>query len=284
MTILVTGATSPLGRRLVARLRADGDERVVGSARTAEPGEDIVACDVTAPGQLAELVETLRPSRVFHLVARYDGPFDAALAVNAGAAQTLLEAVARGGLTSRVVLIGSAAEYGAVAPQENPVRVDRALAPISVYGTGKAIQTQIASHYARDRGIDVVVARPFNLRMSGLAERLFVGRVERCIEAVRNGHESTIKVGNLDAVRDYVGIDEALRQLTDIAARGEAGEVYHVGSGRPTRVGDLLDELLRAAGLDRSVVEMVAPQAVRPGYDVPVIYADITRTTALRAE
>ena len=275
MTILVTGATSPLGRRLVARLRKDGAERVVGSGRNFAPGEDFVPCDVTAPADMAGLVAALRPRLVFHLVARYDGPLEAALAVNAGSAQTLLETVAQNGLQTRVVLIGSAAEYGALDPGENPVPVGRALAPISVYGTGKAVQTQIAGHYARDRGVDVVVARPFNLRMPGLSERLFVGHLERSIEAVRNGCQHTIRVGNLDTVRDYVDIDEALRQLADIAARGAAGAVYHVASGRPTR---------NAAGLDRSVVEAVPPQEVRPGYDVPVIYADISRTLALRTE
>lgn len=284
MTTLVTGAASPLGRSLVARLRARGGGRVVGSCRVCLPGEDFVPCDVTAPGALAELVLSLRPRIVFHLVARYDGPLEDALAVNAGSAQTLLETVARSGLETRVVLIGSAAEYGAVDPGDNPVSVDRALAPISVYGTGKAVQTQIAGHYARDRGVDVVVARPFNLRMPGLSDRLFVGRLERSIEAVRKGHQRTVKVGNLDSVRDYVGIEEALRQLAAIAARGTAGAVYHVASGRPTRIGDLLDQMLGAAGLDRSVVEAAPPQAVRPGYDVPVIYAEIARTLALRAK
>ena len=282
MTVLVVGASSPFGRRLAARLR-DGGATVVGTARDPRPGEDLVPCDVTRPEAVGELVATLRPRLVFQLAARHDGPFEAAFAVNAGAAQTILEAVAREATGSRVVLIGSAAEYGVVAPEENPVTVERALRPVSLYGMGKAIQTQIASHYARGRGVDVVVARMFNLKMPGLADRLFLGHVERQVAAVRAGKQAKVRVGNLEAVRDYVDIEDALRQLSDIAARGRAGAVYHVASGRPTRMGDLFDEMLAAAGLDRSVVETIPAEAVRPGYDVPVIYADIAPTLALRA-
>jgi GDP-4-dehydro-6-deoxy-D-mannose reductase len=283
MTTLVTGAASPLGRHLVSWLRATGSTKVVGVARQPRPEENVVACDVTDRASLAAVVESARPSLIFHLAADYGTAFEASLAVNAGSAQTLLETVASLGLGARVVLIGSAAEYGAVRPEENPVTEDRVLAPVSLYGMGKAIQTQVASHYARHRGCDVVVARPFNLRMPGLADRLFMGRLEQSIAAVRSGRQATVKVGNLDAVRDYVDVDDAIRQIMDIAAKGVAGGVYHVASGRPTRMGDLLDEMLLAAGLDRGIVERVPAQAVRPGYDVPAIYADITRTLALRS-
>jgi nucleoside-diphosphate-sugar epimerase len=283
MTILVTGATSPFGRRLISVLRDSRREKVIGVARRALPDEDVVPCDVTDRDNLTAIVASTRPRLVFHLAASYDSVFDASLSVNAGSAQTLLEATAKTASETRVVLIGSAAEYGAVPPEENPVTESRALAPVSLYGMGKAIQTQVASHYARDRGSDVVVARMFNLRMPGLAERLFMGRVERAIEAVTSGRQSTIRVGNLDAVRDYVNGEDAIRQLLAIATLGAPGEVYHVASGRPTRIGDLLDELLAEAGLDRSIVETVPVETVRPGYDVPVIYADMSRTLALRA-
>lgn len=285
MTVLITGASSPLGRLLVDWLRiSSGGETIVATAKRDAVGYGLRACDVRDRGQLSEIIEEVRPRLIYHLAAQYSGMLEPDIAVNTLSARTLLELLTLYKMPSRVVLIGSAAEYGIVPPDENPVRETRALAPVSVYGLTKAFQTLLANYFAREQGSDVVVARVFNLIIPEMSERLFVGRAQRMIAAVKQGKQSRFNVGNVDAVRDYVCADQALRQLCAIAERGTTGEVYHVASGIPTRIRDLLNRLLQEADLDWSVVEAAPARTLRGGIDVPVIYGDIGKTSALMPE
>src|SRR5690606_29852469 len=104
-------------------------------------------------------------------------------------------------------------------------------------------------------GLDVVVARIFNLDGPNMPEQLFTGRVQRQIAAVLSHEQTHLQVGPLDAVRDYVSTSEAAGQLLAIARLGLAGSVYHVGSGKPTKMRELLQRYLDGAGLDFSHVQ-----------------------------
>jgi GDP-4-dehydro-6-deoxy-D-mannose reductase len=122
----------------------------------------------------------------------------------------------------------------------------------------------------------------FNLRAPGLSDRVFVGRVERLIARYRRGEIETIDVGNLDHQRDYVSAETASEQLRLIAERGCRGLIYHIGSGEPIRMRDLLHSLLAAEGVPASAVREGRQDTGRSGYDAPIIYADMRRTRALR--
>jgi GDP-4-dehydro-6-deoxy-D-mannose reductase len=281
MRVLVTGASGALGRLLCRRLAGDGGVEVLRADLTPSDVPGSFVCDVADADAVLALVGETRPDRVFHLAGSLSSDFEQARAVNADGARFLCEAVLRIGLRSRLVVIGSAAEYGLVAPAENPVSESRALRPVSVYGVTKAFQTQIAALYAARHAVDIVVARPFNFLAPGLSEHLFVGRAERLIAQFQRGEIASLEFGNLSSTRDYVDGAQALDQLLLIADKGVRGEVYHVASGRPIIMRDLLARLLREASVDPAVVREAPERPTRMGSDVPTIYADISKTRAL---
>ena len=133
MTVLVTGASGALGRAVVARLRAAGAYRVVAASR-ADATQDGVRLDVRDRDAIVAAMREYQPELVLHLAASFGDDFAESYAVNVEAARHLLDAAMAGAPACRVVLVGSAAEYGAVDPQENPLREDRRLAPVSTYG------------------------------------------------------------------------------------------------------------------------------------------------------
>ena len=283
MTTLVTGARGGFGRILGAWLQSGG-EPVVLTDRPASPHEGYLACDLTDASAVAALLGKVRPRLIYHLAGSFSNELETGYAANTLAACYLLEGLRQHGLTARVVVMGSAAEYGLLEPAENPVREDRVLRPVSIYGLTKAFQTQLVLQQAYAHGSDVVVARMFNLLAPGLSERLFPGRVERLIADYRARKRATIEVGNLDAERDYATPAEAIGQIADIAARGQRGGIYHVASGRAISMRELLHRMLDEAGVPREAIREGVPHpGGRTGYDVPVIYADMTRTRALRA-
>ena len=274
-TVLVTGASGALGRAVIGRLKNDSGSRVVATSRRA--GASVEQLDVRQHQRIGELIGRVEPELILHLAATFANDFDEAYAINVDATRHLLDAVLQSGRRTRVLVVGSAAEYGAVLPGENPVREDRVQMPVSIYGLTKAWQTQLAGLYAR-RGVDVVVARVFNLDGLGLSERLFVGRLQRQIAELAAGRIPAIEVGALSAVRDYLSTDDAAEQLLAIAALAEAGQVCHVASGVPVTMRDLLVRYLARHGLDSSVVREAAELSNRTGCDVPAIYADVAAT------
>lgn len=275
-SVLVTGGTGALGQALLTCMQKSGGYCGIAASRHPAGASD-VQLDVRDREQLAAVIKNTEPDVVLHLAATFGNDFDEAYAINVEAARNLLEEVHQSGRPVRVVLIGSAAEYGVVRPEENPVREDRMLAPVSVYGLTKAWQTQLASLYA-SRGVDVVVARVFNLDGPGLSERLFIGRLQKQIDDVLADRKAVIELGPLGASRDYISTDDAAEQIMAIAAYAEPGRAYHVASGVPVTMREILTRRLAIYKLDASIVREASELTNRVGYDVPVIYADITST------
>lgn len=278
-TVLVTGATGALGKTVIAYLHNTGKYQVMATSRHGDD-ETIFSLDVSNSEQFSAVINRIKPDLLLHLAATFVNDFDEAYAVNVDATRHLLDAVKKSGFNIRVLLVGSAAEYGAIRPEENPIREDHALNPVSIYGLSKAWQTQFAGLYA-SQGMDVVVARVFNLDGKGLSERLFIGRLKKQIDDVLAGIKSVIELGPLSATRDYLTLDEAAEQILAIAEHGVSGRIYHVASGIPITMRELLNRYLTTYKLDASIVQESPALTNRTGYDVPVIYADITNTLQL---
>lgn len=275
--ILLTGATGALGRVVHQRLLACPTDPFV---LTPGRGDRAHPLDLSQPENIASAVEHSDPQLVLHLAASLGGNLDEAYAINVAATRLLLDAVQRLNHPCRVVLIGSAAEYGSVEVDDNPIREDHVLRPRSIYGMTKAWQTELAYLYA-SYGVDVVVARPFNLYGPRLSSHLFLGQFLQAIEDARSDGKLCIKVGRLTELRDYLAMKDAVTQLLVVAEHGLSGMVYHLGSGVPTRMRDLLQLELQARGMESiELKEDVGYGAERAG-GIPVIYADMRQTINL---
>ena len=277
-TVLVTGAMGALGKAVTEYLNKKDGYKVVTTGRSGNDTD--FQLDITDIIKLTKIIDQVRPNLIIQLAATFTHDFDDAYAVNVQANRELLELIQRTCSDTRVLLIGSAAEYGVIEVDDNPVSEEHALNPVSVYGLTKVWQTQLAGFYSM-HGVDVVVARVFNLKGKGLSEKLFVGRLQKQIDAVLSGEQSVIELGPLSATRDYISTEDAVLQLFDIAEFGESGHVYHVASGKPVVMRELLKATLREYDLDVSIVHEADEKSNHSGYDVPVIYADIKRTSQL---
>jgi GDP-4-dehydro-6-deoxy-D-mannose reductase len=280
-TVLVTGAEGALGKAMLALLERKGGWQVFATSRR-PADERWLALDVSDRAQVFRVIADTTPDLVLHLAATLSDKLDEATAINVEGARNLCDAVLASRHPSRVLLTGSAAEYGAVQATDNPISTQHPLEPVSVYGSTKAAQTALGLDYAR-QGVDVVIARIFNLDGPGISERLFVGRVQKQIAAIKAGQQTRLRVGPLSAIRDYVPLATAAEQILDIAERGTRGSVYHVGSGRGISMSELLQQYLERNGLDFSLVDEDSGHSTHRGYDVPAIFADMSGTTALQS-
>jgi GDP-4-dehydro-6-deoxy-D-mannose reductase len=271
-----------VGGHLLAQLQAQGG-RVFGLVRPSSAplaGCEVVVADLLDAEAVARVVRTLAPQRIVHLAAQssvkesWADP-EATLKTNVLGLLHLLEGVRKAGLRPRVLVVGSADEYGAVADAARPLGEDAPLRPVSPYAVSKVAQGYLALQYALGHGLSVVRTRTFNHTGPGrgavFAESSFARQIAD-IEAGRR--EPRILVGNLEAVRDFSDVRDVVRAYALLAERGAPGEVYNVCSGRGVRLRELLDELL---GLARIPLEVrLDPARLRPS-DVPALVGDPSR-------
>jgi nucleoside-diphosphate-sugar epimerase len=277
--ILITGATGALGRALSSYLKGKEIYQVIATSKGSFKNSIDQVLDVTDLSQMRKCLKASRPDVIFHLAVSYAQEFDQAYRVNVDATRQLLEIVLADFSSTRVVLIGTAAEYGIVKAEDNPIKENFRLEPITTYGITKAWQT-ILMHYYHVRGLNIVMARIFNLYGTGISPQLLAGSVLKQIEDYKNGQISQIITDELSQFRDFISTDEAAKQLELIALSGSTGQVYHVGSGLPTLTRDLVYELLRQNQIGRDI--LVEDKGTHQNVSVGLIYADMKKTKSLR--
>jgi GDP-4-dehydro-6-deoxy-D-mannose reductase len=261
---LVTGSHGFAGKHLCIELRGRGFT-VVGLGRTPQPGPFVTA-DLADAAAVTDALEAHRPDVVFHLAATATGPPESIVDSNVAAAHGLGTALRR--VPARLVIAGSSAQYGA---SPSPVTEDARGQPVSAYGHAKAAAESIllghASSGAAGGGtFEVVPARAFNHIGPGEPTTTVAGAFASRIRSVLAGHAERVNVAGLASVRDFTDVRDIVRGYADLAVHGVPGRVYNLCSGRATTIADVLDALLVAAGLDRSVVDVTAdPPGVRSG-------------------
>src|SRR6266404_490351 len=143
---LVIAGTSFVGRHLCRQL----DQRTIAhSATTRAPRPGFLNCDLTRPGEIDEVIQSVQPRWIFNSAgATADSTPEAMHALHVTATESLLEAVALHAPDAVTMLFGSAAEYGPVPPELLPIRETTPAHPQSPYGRSKLALTQTAERLA----------------------------------------------------------------------------------------------------------------------------------------
>ena len=249
-TILITGGSGFLGRHLLERLLAEsssGLEAVVlgRSLPVGWPTGRFRRCDLEDPGQLARTVIEVAPTTVYHLAGRTPPAVaEDYYRQNLLATVRLLDALRAPGRPCRVVLVGSAAEFGPVPIEDLPVGEDYPCRPADPYGLSKWLAT--SAGLAARPPLEVVIARVFNPIGPGLPASQALGRFAGAL--ADGSGPLRLVVGDLEARRDFVDVRDVAGALVALASKGQPGRVYHVGSGCSQRVGDGLDRLIALSG------------------------------------
>jgi GDP-4-dehydro-6-deoxy-D-mannose reductase len=280
MRTLITGGSGFVARNVFTQLQLMGQDLVRADV-LAVPESGVVRCDLCVYSEVRNLLEKNAPERIYNLAGTFTNDYGVDWPANYQATKNVLDAVHELGLPSRVLLIGSAAEYGRIQEEDNPVLEAHPLRPVSVYGLTKAMQTMLMQFYSSSLGMDIVLARPFNLLGRGISKRLFVGRVYAELDRVIAGDAQTINVGNLDSRRDYLKIEDAARCFRLVMENGKTGEVYNVASGSSISMRELLESILHEHGLSMDIVR--SGSGNRSGeYDPETICADISKLKSLQ--
>jgi GDP-4-dehydro-6-deoxy-D-mannose reductase len=287
--ILITGYSGFVGRYLIDECCRRMPAATLVGVSNHTPGYPLPAALVAVHADMAdamrmrEVVREARPDLIFHLAAQASVAASWAdpagtLAINAGGAVHLLEALRAEAPGARLVLVGSGEQYGLVPPEENPIGEDHNQQPINPYAVAKTTQDLFGYQYFKAYGLPIVRVRPFNHFGPGQAPSYVVADFARQIALAEAGQrDRTLRVGNLEARRDFLPVEDVVRAYLGVAERGRAGQAYNVGSGRGRAIGEVLDQLLAFARVPISLQR--DSERFRP-IDAPLLVADTTRLRA----
>lgn len=292
MRVLITGITGPVGSSLADYLLTLPAIEVHGFKRwrsDPRPIEHLLGRVVLHEGDIedafsvAGAVRRAAPDRIYHLAAQsypsesWDAPI-ATMRTNVEGTLNLLEAARQHSPQARIHIAGSSAEYGWCLPEEMPLGETHGVRPASPYGVSKVAAELSGLQYHGSYGLHVLVTRSFNHVGPRQGDRCSIQTF--CLQMARieaRRQEPAIKVGNLEARRDFTHTNDVARALWLLLERGQPGEVYNLCSGVATRIGDIV-ELVRARG--RVPAEVYVDAARLRPTDEPLLLGDNSKLRA----
>lgn len=263
MDVLVLGAAGMIGRKLTARLVADGQvggraiDRLTLVDVTASPG--VLAADLSEPGVADRLVAD-RPDLIFHLAAVVSGEaetdFDKGYRVNLDGTRALLEAIRAQHYLPRLVFTSSIAVYGP--PLQHPIGEDFRQTPQTSYGTQKAIDELLLADHTRRGFVDGIGIRlPTICIRPGKPNKAASGFFSSILREPLAGQEAVLPVP--ETVRHW---HASPRAAVNFLVRAAALDGADVGPrrtlsmpGLSATVGEQIEALRRAAG--ESAVKLI---------------------------
>jgi GDP-4-dehydro-6-deoxy-D-mannose reductase len=175
--------------------------------------------------------------------------------------KNLLDSVVDSGLVlEQIVVMGSAAEYGIVNPEEEPVAEEVPSRATSPYGVSKINETSVVADYRAKFHLPVVTARVFNPIGAGMPERQLIPRILGQIHEIKKGNKDSIEVSRLDSERDYIDVSDVASAISALLKAKPKEAVYNIGTGHKTSNGELVNLLVKYSGLSKQP-EIIETQA-----------------------
>lgn len=245
MKVFVAGGTGFFGKRLVARLTAEGHAVSYGSRRGDNGNSGHWRADVADPANLAALLSRLKPDWVVNCAAygvlHSQQDAQRAFTVNVAGTAALADAAHRSGAV-RFLQIGTCFEYG---DHDGPITETATLRPTGIYGATKAAGGMLVAERALRLGLPFTTARLFSLWGENEApNRFFTTVIRSCVA------RQALPLTDGEQRRDYIHVDDAAEAVASLLAheRFGADAVVNIGHGKGQSLHDTAVALARICG------------------------------------
>ena len=273
MKILVTGGAGFIGSEFVRqgvrkgyaitvldKLSYAGDRE-----RLREVDRDIIfsEADIADRRSVEDIFRKTKPDAVVHWAAeshvdrsiRDASPF---IEANVRGTQVLLD-VCRISQVEKFINVSTDEVYGDLG-EEGQFLEATPLNPSSPYSVSKASADMLGRAYHRTYGIPVLTVRPSNNYGPWQYPEKLIPVV--VMKAVNNERVPVYARG--ENVREWLHVSDCASAVFGVLEKGQAGEVYNIGSGQEKRNIEVVKTILRILGKQEDLIEFVED---RPGHD-----------------
>lgn len=257
MRVLITGARGFVGPYVFDALHSVCGSDISVIATSKDGGShpvlgQIEALDVTDKVAVQDAIVRHRPTHVVHLAAV--AALGAARAdpentwrIHVQGALNVAHAILEKAPECWLLHVGSGLVYGESAKAGLPLDESALLAPVDDYAVTKAAADLALGALSR-HGLKCIRLRPFNHTGPGQTEAFAVPAFAMQIARIEAGlAPPVIRVGNLDAERDFLDVRDVAGAYAVAAAKSpamESGTILNISSGKARRMRDMLEKLL----------------------------------------
>lgn len=274
MKVLITGITGFVGKYLYDFLiDQEPNIKIFGTYIDEKEHEiqqkllqqaDLLRCDIANFLEVDELIKKNKPDYIYHMAAMSSGDESdrsKVFMVNVDGTVNILKSCHDSGKKLRIILASTSYIYGS-SPDCMPFTETDPVNPVGIYAESKLKMERKAKAYLSDN-IDLIISRAFNHTGPGQTDNFVVPAFARQIAEIEKGLvKPVLKVGNLEAIRDFSDVRDVVRAYYLLAKKGRTGEIYNIASGNKFSIQKILDSLL---SLSKKKIRVEKdPQRMRP--------------------
>ncbi len=301
---LITGMTGMVGSHLADHLLVNTDWDIYGMQRWRSPLDNIMHLmerindhdrvfveygDLNDQASLITVLEKVQPDYIFHLAAQsypmtsFTAPIDT-LNTNILGTCRLLESVHLLHQTPMIHVCASSEVFGRI-PQEklpeNGIHEDCPFHPASPYAISKVGTDLVGRYYAEAYDMTVMTTRMFTHTGPRRGDVFHESTFAKQIAMIEAGMvPPVVKVGNLDSLRTYADVRDAVRAYYMLLTVDPVkGAYYNIGGTYTCKVGDTLNTLLSYSTVKDTIRIEEDPARLRP-IDADLQVPDCSKFTA----
>lgn len=287
---LITGITGMVGSHLADFLLEHTDWDIYGACRWRSPLDNVSHlldranrkdrvffeyADLNDQVSLLTLIRNVRPDYIFHLAAQsypqtsFTAPIDT-LNTNILGTCRLMEAVhAVDGCDPVIHVCASSEVFGKIPADKKPedgIHEECPFHPASPYAISKVGTDLLGRYYAQAYGMKVMTTRMFTHTGPRRGDVFHESTFAKQIAMIEQGLiPPVVKVGNLDSLRTYADVRDAVRAYYMlVTVHPVPGEYYNIGGSYTCTVGDTLRTLLSFSEKKDQIEVQVDQERLRP--------------------
>ena len=279
MNALITGVTGMVGSHLVDYLIENTEWNIYGFIRWNDRLDNLehhfdrinkkdriflINGDLNDLPSVQSAINESEPDYVFHLAAQsypktsFRAPLET-LQTNIIGTANLLESIGNYGNDNIVVHVCASSEiFGKVPKEKLPIDEECSVHPASPYAISKVGTDLLGRYYAEAFDIKIMTTRMFTHTGPRRGDVFSESTFAKQIAMIEGGlQEPTIYVGNLDSLRTYADVRDAVEAYFLLVTENPiGGEYYNIGGEYTCKIGDMLNYLISQSTVKNIKVEV----------------------------
>ena len=282
MNILITGGTGFVGSHMIDYILENQiDVKIYATKRWMEDTKNLdhvdderfqfIDCDLIDGMSVQRAIEISKPNKVFHFAAQSFPEVSFKIPVitlqtNVIGTTHLFESIKDSRYNPTIVSISSSEVYGNPNEDEIPITEDNPIRPANPYSISKVGHDLMSQYYHKAYGMKIITTRMFShegaRRGKQFALSSFAYQIVQNEKLIKN--DCQIRHGNLDSVRTYNHIEDAIKAYWLCSESNRYGEVYNIGGDYTCTVGEALDMLISKSKISDALTKLLDKKRVRP--------------------